>query len=218
MPFCNLPGVTTCRFAPKEYLMRRDEPMPYVYYLRKGEVKREVLTPYGSELINTIKVEGQITGSIVGLMQIYSRNFNGTSSDDFIAITECVCCRVPVDVCKQYLGEHPELLAEALTMSIALFDEMEAFMTHRRDLHAPQLVSEFLLTHYVQSPIGPLLPKKFSNVEIAKYLSMHSVTVSRIMSVWRREAVLERIDEGWLLLDLDALRAYLNGERTMKYD
>ena len=103
-------------------------------------------------------------------------------------------------------------------MSIALFDEMEALVTRRRDLRAPQLVSEFLLTHFVQTESGLLLPKKFSNVEIAKHLSMHSVTVSRIMSVWRREAVVERVPEGWILVDVDALRAYLNGERTMKYD
>lgn len=218
MPFCNLPGVTTCRFAPRDYLLRRGEPMPYVYYLKKGEVKREVVTPYGSELINTIKVEGQITGSIVGLLEIYDKHFDGTCSDDFIAVTECICCRVPVEVCMRYLGTHPELLAEALTMSIDLFNEMEALVTHRRDLRAPQLVSEFLLTHFVQTESGLLLPKKFSNVEIAKYLSMHSVTVSRIMSVWRREAVVERVPEGWILADVDALRAYLNGERTMKYD
>ena len=45
MLFRDLPGVTTCRFKQGEYLLRRGEPMPYVYYLKKGEVKREVLTP-----------------------------------------------------------------------------------------------------------------------------------------------------------------------------
>lgn len=86
MLFRDLPGVTTCRFKQGEYLLRRGEPMPYVYYLKKGEVKREVLTPYGSEMINTIKVGGQITGSIVGLLEIYDSRFNGYCSDDFIAI------------------------------------------------------------------------------------------------------------------------------------
>ncbi len=75
MLFRDLPGVTTCRFKQGEYLLRRGEPMPYVYYLKKGEVKREVLTPYGSEMINTIKVGGQITGSIVGLLEIYDSRF-----------------------------------------------------------------------------------------------------------------------------------------------
>lgn len=41
MLFRDLPGVTTCRFKQGEYLLRRGEPMPYVYYLKKGEVKRE---------------------------------------------------------------------------------------------------------------------------------------------------------------------------------
>lgn len=155
MLFRDLPGVTTCRFKQGEYLLRREEPMPYVYYLKKGEV----LTPYGSEMINTIKVGGQITGSIVGLLEIYDSRFNGYCSDDFIAIEDCVCYRVPVEVCMRYLGEHPELLAEALTMAMDLFDEMESLMMHKRDLKAPQLVSEFLLTHGLERVEGLVLPK-----------------------------------------------------------
>lgn len=203
--FRDLPGVTTSRFKQGEYLLRRGEPMPYVYYLKKGEVKREVLTPYGSEMINTIKVGGQITGSIVGLLEIYDSHFDGYCSDDFIAIEECVCYRVPVEVCMRYLGEHPELLAEALFLN-------------KRDLKAPQLVCEFLLTHGLERAEGLVLPKKFNNVEIAKHLSMHSVTVSRIMSALKREGVVVRTAEGWLLRDTEALHEYLDGTRKMKYD
>ena len=205
MLFRDLPGVTTSRFKQGEYLLRRGEPMPYVYYLKKGEVKREVLTPYGSEMINTIKVGGQITGSIVGLLEIYDSHFDGYCSDDFIAIEECVCYRVPVEVCMRYLGEHPELLAEALFLN-------------KRDLKAPQLVCEFLLTHGLERAEGLVLPKKFNNVEIAKHLSMHSVTVSRIMSALKREGVVVRTAEGWLLRDTEALHEYLDGTRKMKYD
>ena len=214
----DLPGVTTCRFKQGEYLLRRGEPMPYVYYLKKGEVKREVLSPYGSEMINTVKFGGQITASIIGLLTIYDSGFDGTCSDDFIAVTDCVCLRVPVEVCMQYLGEHPELLADALTMSIALFDELEIRLNNKRDLRAPQLVSEFLLTHGLERAEGLVLPKKFNNVEIAKHLSMHSVTVSRIMSALKREGVVVRTAEGWLLRDTEALHEYLDGTRKMKYD
>lgn len=59
MLFQGLPGVSVCRFRKGEYLMRRGEVMPYVYYLKKGEVKREVLSPYGSEMINTVKFGGR---------------------------------------------------------------------------------------------------------------------------------------------------------------
>lgn len=160
MLFQGLPGVSVCRFRKGEYLMRRGEAMPYVYYLKKGEVKWEVLSPYGSEMINTVKFGGQITASIIGLLTIYDSGFDGTCRDDFIAVTDCVCYRVPVEVCMRYLGEHPELLAEALTMAMDLFDEMEALLLNKRDLKAPQLVSEFLLTHGVASAEGLLLPKK----------------------------------------------------------
>lgn len=148
MLFQGLPGVSVCRFKKGEYLMRRGEAMPYVYYLKKGEVKREVLSPYGSEMINTVKFGGQITASIIGLLTIYDSGFDGTCSDDFIAVTDCVCLRVPVEVCMQYLGEHPELLADAL----------------------------------------------------------------------KREGVVERRAEGWLVCDCAALEEYLDGTRKIKYD
>lgn len=218
MLFQGLPGVSVCRFRKGEYLMWRGEAMPYVYYLKKGEVKREVLSPYGSEMINTVKFGGQITASIIGLLTIYDSGFDGTCRDDFIAVTDCVCLRVPVEVCMQYLGEHPELLADALTMSIALYDELEMRLNNKRDLRAPQLVSEFLLTHGEAEPEGLLLPKKFNNVEIAKHLSMHSVTVSRILNAMKREGVVERRAEGWLVCDCAALEEYLDGTRKIKYD
>ena len=103
-------------------------------------------------------------------------------------------------------------------MSIALFDELEMRLNNKRDLRAPQLVSEFLLTHGEAEPEGLLLPKKFNNVEIAKHLSMHSVTVSRIMSALKREGVVVRTAEGWLLRDTEALHEYLDGTRKMKYN
>lgn len=79
-------------------------------------------------------------------------------------------------------------------------------------------MSEFLLTHGEAEPEGLLLPKKFNNVEIAKHLSMHSVTVSRILNALKREGVVERRAEGWLVCDCAALEEYLDGTRKIKYD
>lgn len=75
MPFHQLEGVEVCQFKAREYLMRRGDPMPYVYYLKRGVVNREILSKEGSILITTIKESGGITSSIVGLLEIFADYF-----------------------------------------------------------------------------------------------------------------------------------------------
>lgn len=218
MPFRDLPGVTTCRFRAREYILRRGEAMPYVYYLKRGEVNREVLTPYGSVMISNTKEGGKITGSIIGLLTIFDRNFDGIYSDDFVAATDCICYRIPVDVCKRYMRAHPALMEEAFVRAIDIYNELEAILASLQDLPAPQRVCDFLLRHSVATPDGPLLPKAFSNVEIGKHLAIHTVTVSRIISALRREGIVARTPEGLRICDPEALSDHLAGRRRMKYD
>lgn len=218
MPFHDLAGVSTCRFKAREYILRRGEAMPYVYYLKRGEVNREVLTPYGSVTINTTKEGGHITGSIIGLLTIFDRNFDGICSDDFIAATDCICYRIPVDVCKQYMRAHPALMEEAFVRAIDIYNELEATLASLQDQPAPERVCDFLLRHSSASADGPRLAKTFSNVEIGKHLAVHTVTVSRIISALRREGIVTRTPEGLLVTDPEGLAAYARGQRRMKYD
>ena len=85
MPFHQLEGVEVCQFKAREYLMRRGDPMPYVYYLKRGVVNREILSKEGAILITTIKESGGITSSIVGLLEIFADYFEGKCTDDFVA-------------------------------------------------------------------------------------------------------------------------------------
>lgn len=218
MPFRHLDGVEVCRFQAGEYLLRRGEPMPYVYYLKKGAVKREVLTSQGSSLIITIKESGGITSSIVGLLEIFDKRFNGYCSDDFIAEKACICYRIPVLVCKAYLRTQPMLLEEALVMCIGQFDLLEAAYSKKKDMSAVDFVCEFLLSHDESGEEGLLVPKKYTNVEIGKYLGIHSVTVSRIINCLRQDGCVMRTPLGLRILDEGGIRAYLSGEKKMKYD
>lgn len=217
MLFRDLPDVTICEFKAGDHIIRHGDPMPYVYYLIKGEIKNEVLTIYGSEIINAVKKGGSMTESIVGLLEIYAPGFDGTCIDEFIALTDCVCYRIPMETCFKYMGEHPELLAEALTMTIGYFNEIQSLLLNKKDLNATQLVCRFLMLHAVQRPMGSYLPKRYDNTEISKHLSLHSVTISRILSTLKREGVIKRTKEGWLLCDFQTLFLYSEGAKNMKY-
>lgn len=217
MPFRHLPGVTTCKFKKGDYLLRRGLPMNAVFYLKKGAVKREVMSSNGDIHIMIIKESGQIVGSIVGLLCIYDKAFDGNCSDDFIAEEECVCYRVPIKVCKDFLRGQPELLEEIISLSVSVFDELERKVNSRKEHHGTALLCHFLLTKSHLTTEGPILSKKYTNVEIGKYLSMHPVTVSRIINALKKEDVLERTSQGILIKESQQLQQYLAENKSLMY-
>ncbi len=217
MPFRDLPEVITCQFKPGDYLFRRGNPMPYVFYLKKGVVKRETITQYGEVIIHHTKESDQLTGSIVGLLYIFSKNFDGICTDDFIAVTDCICYRIPSAVCKKYILSHSDLTEELIEMVIELFDETEVYLDNKKALTATQYTCEFLSLHSEKIGNNRILPKKYTNVELSKYLGIHSVTVSRIINVLRKEGVIERTPEGLLIKNMKALQEYITGAKTMSY-
>lgn len=118
MPFRDLPGVIQCRFKRGDYLIRSGERVEYIYYLLQGTVYRESVTATGTETILSSKISGNIVQSLVGILILYRRPYEGISNNDFIAHTNCVCYRIPVDVCMEYLRRHPALLEDVVRVSM----------------------------------------------------------------------------------------------------
>lgn len=214
MPFRHLPGVSTCRFKRGDYLYHVGDRMDHVYYLIRGRVKREVLSAGGHTMISTVKESGKITGSIVGLFNIYDEKFEGIATDDFVAAGDCICYKIPVEVCRAYLLDHPDLLVQALGICIALYDDIERFNKERSDLDATARFSRFLLEHTGRNG---LLDKTYTNVEIGKYLSMHPVTVSRLIGALQKEGILCRRDQGLEVVDPERLEACAQGSYHLNY-
>lgn len=214
MPFRHLPGVSTCRFKRGDYLYHVGDRMDHVYYLIRGRVKREVLSAGGHTMISTVKESGKITGSIVGLFNIYDEKFEGIATDDFVAAEDCICYKIPVEVFRTYMLDHPDLLVQTLGICIALYDDLERLNNDRSDLDATARLSRFLLD---RSGRGRTLPKTYTNVEIGKFLSMHPVTVSRLIGALQKEKIVLRRPEGLEVIDPEGLEACARGRRHLNY-
>ena len=85
-------------------------------------------------------------------------------------------------------------------------------------MSAASLVCEFLLLHYEVIDGKRLVAKKYTNVEIGKYVGVHSVTVSRVINCLWRNGVVARQAQGLEIMDVEGIRAYLRGEKKIKYD
>lgn len=218
MPFRDLPGVTMCRFKRGDILIHAGEQVEYVYYLLKGTVYRELINTDGRISILSSKASGGIVQSLVGILVLYRRPDTGISRNDFIAHTNCLCYRIPKDVCLNYLRQRPALLEEVIHVSMDEYMRlMVLFQAKEAGCVAGRLCS-LLLERGRETEQGLLVSKKFTNVEMAKFLSVHKVTVARILRVLKAEGTVARTPEGLLLRAPEKLRQYAENEVELKYE
>lgn len=217
MPFRDLPGVTLCHFEPGDHIISIGMPVDCVYYLVEGTVYRELVTEAGNESISSWEVSENITNSLIGVLALYNKNNAGIYGRDFVAKTKCICYRIPKDVCKAYLREHPELLEEVLENAMDGYEKLMHWALARGDGNMSAQLCQFLLENSVETEQGRVLPKKFTNVEIAKFLLIHKVTVARIIRRLKEEGCVERMEKGLLLKDRSLLRAYAEAQKILDY-
>lgn len=62
-----------------------------------------------------------------------------------------------------------------------------------------------------------LLSKQYTNIEIAKFLSVHRVTVTNMLRTLKEEGCVERTPQGLVLTNLSALEAYRDRQKTLNY-
>lgn len=220
MPFRDLPGVTQCKFKKGERLIRAGEPIDYVYYLIKGSVYREVVTDKGYE--STLSRKGgsnDIASSLVGVLAVYNRNTGGTSTSDFVAHTDCTAYRIPVETCKEYLLQHPALLEAVLYCSLDEYTRvLQMFQSRREGTGTARLCALLLERSKVLEDGRMAVSRKCTNIELSKLLSIHKVTVSRMLRALKEEGVVERASEGLIILEPERLKQYANNDLVLEYE
>lgn len=217
VPFSHLPGVKRCYFKQGDYLIRMGQRMDYVYYLEKGIVSREMVSEHGARTFLSQKESGNLVQSIVGLLILYDQTDADVADNDFIAMTDCVCYRVPADVCKAYLHSRPDLLEEVIGLAVSVSNTVREAYLMQAEVPAYVQLCQLILANMVEEDGVFFLPKVFTNIEIAKRVASHKVTVSRMLRVLKEEKVIEKGPKGYRILDQEALRVYASGKKPLGY-
>ena len=219
MPFRELPGATPCRFRKGELLIKAGEPTEYVYYLTKGVVYREMTTEKGYESIFSRKRTTDMADSLIGILALYNKTSGNVSKYDFVAHTECVCYRIPKEECKQYLRNHPALLEEVLSHAVREHANVVDLFLARREGSGTARLCTLLLERAKPDAEGKLtVSKKLTNIEIGKLLSIHKVTVSRMLRALREEGTIEKTEQGIVILDELRMKQYADNTQTLEYE
>lgn len=216
--FRNLPGAELCYFQPGEYLIESGAPLRYIYYLQSGLVYREVVTASGNENFLSRRLDDDDADSIVGLLAMYTTTDDGLMHSGFVAQTECVCWRIPVEECKRYMRASPELLERALVLAMQEFAQLNSRFMARREKNAAALLCNVLINYSRKAEDGRIiLSKKFTNVEISNFVSVHKVTVANMLRALKAQDCVERTPEGLWLKNIPLLKEYATGQRSLDY-
>ena len=87
----------------------------------------------------------------------------------------------------------------------------------KTEVPAPAALCHWMLERLEVDEAGRSYLPSYHHDDIAKFLNLHKVTVSRIFSALRRDGVLEKNKQGFLVRDMKRLRAYADNIIHLKY-
>ena len=215
MPFRNLPGAKLVHYKKGEVLLASGERLTHLFYLIEGVVNREIITENGNETIVTIKTTETPVDALVGLILLY-RDSN-LSNSTFVAKTDCTCYQIPRESYVEVANKSPELLLATIRLMTRETKRLTELYNSKREGDAASRLCALLISQGQQRDGQYLVPVHWSNLEIAKYLGIHSVTVSRILKILKQNGCLYRSGKGLVISDLDKIAAYAEHQEHLNY-
>lgn len=202
-----LPGVIPYNYKKGEYLFRQGEQLEHVYYLTKGKCYRMALKENGEEHIYTYWEKKDYLGAFA---IIYGRE---QSLNNIIANTACEGYKVPKKIFLQYIEDNPKILKELLIRAIAELNDFKINYHHLQERKIGNRICQILIDEAKEKGQYYVVSKKICYTEMAKYLGVHHVTISRIMKTLREEKIIEKRKDGLYLLDYDKVLNYAEGQK-----
>ncbi len=222
MPLRYLPDAEQCCFKKGEYLIRQGEKLDFLYYLTLGTVHRVYLSSEGKEA--TISIEeaengGNYLRSLIGVLVLYDCHQQYSIPNcSFVAHTDCICYRIPLDSYRTFEAQHKE---EVLTQLLSfVMDSYQEFLDMRSTMfhkNASALLCTHILNYITQLNNRAVYEKKVCQTETAKLLGIHPVNVSKIFNTLIKKGILEDNETYYTILDKESLEAVAAGSFELSY-
>ena len=205
-----------CRdFQKGEIILHQGEQPMYLYYVETGECYRLLTTDKGDEVIYNIKAGGQGIQSLLGALTAFSPEYRNPFS--FVAKTPCHCLRIAVHRFRDWSKERPDVLLALLSMTLAQTTELRATFQSRQEGRAANRLC-LLLMQNSQLIDGQLVVcKRYTYTEMAAFLGIHKVTVSRIVHSLCEEGTLAKKGAYLVITNPDRLKLYADNQEKVLY-
>lgn len=215
MPFRDLPGAKLVHYKKGDILLASGEQLTHLFYLVEGVVNREIVTENGNETIVSIKTNESPIDALVGVILLYRDS--DISNSTFVAKTDCTCYLIPKESYLEVANKSPELLLDTIRLMTRETKRLTELYNSKREGDAASRLCALLLDQSRLKDGQTIVPAYWNNLEIAKYLGIHTVTVSRILKILKQSGALKRSPQGLVLTDPAKIAAYAEHREQLNY-
>lgn len=211
-------GAVLQHYEKGRVLIRQGDPVTYLYYLVSGVVHREVVTMDGSEIIPSVKTAASKgVASMVGILLLFDRQGGSVSSSSFITHTACTCYQIPKESVMEYLRERPEELIHVIEMAVEENGNTFQLLLARNEGQVANRLCKILEERCIEKDGKYIVAGQNTNIELAKFLCVHKVTVARIIRQLKAEGIISKRGGSIVVLEPELLKEYAECRRQLKY-
>lgn len=177
-----------------ESLGKNNQVANAIYYLEEGVCGLVRYTKAGEEVVYHYFQAGDILGGVYFNLaeEPSSYNYKSDARSYFLAKTTCKIYKIYYTQLNSAIQQEP-MLANIISHSIAYnFHQVIGHVHEEKEEYTHVRLSRFLLKLSREIDGEDRLDKHFNYIEIAKYLSVHTVTISRIMATFKKKEMVEK--------------------------
>ncbi len=210
-----LAGGTPCQFERGIYLQEQGARVDYVYYLVSGQTIGVMINEDGREyLINEINSNRGVQSiTSIGLLL----DNGGIATMGIVALTHVEAVRITAENLVRFLRADPDALIAFTAKLMHHYVNITSRFNDRSSVRSINALSQYLLQNCLEDERGLLFPKSVSHQNVAKYLGVHPVTMSRMLSALKDNGYIKKTAEGWRLVDVDGLLNVAQGLERVQY-
>ncbi|GAB3383499.1 fumarate/nitrate reduction transcriptional regulator Fnr [Massilia agri] len=194
------------RLAKDERLYQMGEPFRSLYAVRFGHFKTYQVNAAGEEQITGF----QMAGELLGMDAI-----SGTHHCDAVALEDSEVCEIPFSRLEELFGQVPALLRHFHRIMSQEITREQNVMLLLGNMRAEQRFAVFLVNLSARYAARGYSPNRFqlrmSREDIGNYLGLTIESISRLLSRFKKQGLLEVDKRELTLLDPGKLKAMAAG-------
>lgn len=175
----------------------------YVYCLESGLCALHSVSPGGRERI----YQYFLPGDFIGFTPAYNRNY---SDDTFYAFSitaksACTLYQIPYSVFYEFMESHPDFYRWLFEITMAHYDNALKHCYTLQDGDNFTSLCQALGELANQENSRFVIHKDFSYTELANYLGIHTITITRMIARLKDLGVVAKKGHETVILDMDKL-------------
>lgn len=196
---------TICQVKRPECLYNRTSQDKYVYFLEQGICALTSTSSDGRERI----YQYFLSGDFICFTPAFNRHYPDETFLAFaiMAKSDCILCRIPYSLFRSYVEEHPVLYRWLFEKAVTHYDNSLRHSYSLQEGDNFMSLCQALLELAKPQASQYVLQKEFSYGELANYLGIHTITVTRLMARLKEMGIIMKKGHQTVIPDMERLKA-----------